>query len=294
MPRIRTIKPEFFSHEELSLKSPHARLLAIGLLTLADCEGRLRWVPMQVHAQVFPWEASVNIEVLLGELIDASYVVHYSVEGKRYVQVVNFLKHQRLSGKEAKYKSKLPGPEQEVEKDGDFDGKNGGNTGEATGFSPGSGGAPLGTGEQGNRGTGEVGTGEQGNDEDSSELEEPAREPASATSDRSPLFPCSGRKHDPSEWQASDEQIDGWSDAYPAVDVVAELRRAKAWLDSNPNKRKTARGMPAFLNRWMSRQQDQGGTIASASPRAGPKTFAQQRIENSKAAIEEFANHEGF
>jgi len=31
MPRIRTIKPEFFSHEDLAAKSAHARLLAIGL-----------------------------------------------------------------------------------------------------------------------------------------------------------------------------------------------------------------------------------------------------------------------
>lgn len=110
MARIRSIKPEFFSHELLASKSAHARLLAIGLLTLADCKGRLRWVPMQVHAQVFPWEASVKIQVLLGELLDASYVVHYEHDGKQYVEIVNFLKHQRLSGKELKYESRLPPP----------------------------------------------------------------------------------------------------------------------------------------------------------------------------------------
>lgn len=147
MARIRTIKPEFFSHEDMASKSPHARLLALGLLTLADCEGRLRWVPMQVHSQVFPWEASVKIEVLLGELIEVGYVVHYEVEGKRYVHIMNFNKHQRLSGKEATYKSRLPAP---PEKTNDLPVGNGETSGSIPGASPGSGGEPLGTGEQGN------------------------------------------------------------------------------------------------------------------------------------------------
>lgn len=164
MPRIRTIKPEFFSHEELSAKSPYARLLAIGLLTLADCKGRLRWVPMQVHAQVFPWEAMVKIEELLGELIACKYLLHYEVDGKRYVEIVNFLKHQRLSGKEANYDSKIPPPPKvpdpkppNTEKPNVLPDK----TGEATGNyldasqadSQGSIGNPLGTEEQRNIGT---------------------------------------------------------------------------------------------------------------------------------------------
>lgn len=149
MPRIRTIKPEFFSHEDLASKSAHARLLAIGLLTLADCEGRLRWVPMQVHSQVFPWEAEVKIELLLGELIQCNYVVHYEVDGKRYVEICNFKKHQRLSGKEASFDSRLPSPPIKPKKTLT-------ETGEAevkqSNASQGSGGNPLGTGEQGNRG----------------------------------------------------------------------------------------------------------------------------------------------
>jgi hypothetical protein len=157
MARIRTIKPEFFSHEELASKTPYARLLAIGLLTLADCEGRLRWVPMQVHSQVFPWEASVNIQSLLSELIECDYLVHYEVDGKQYVEIVNFKKHQRISGKEATYSSRIPSPPKKTETAN----KNKGQTSEATGKNPGdsqgSDGNPLGTGEHRNRGTGEQG-----------------------------------------------------------------------------------------------------------------------------------------
>ena len=32
------------------------------------------------------------------------------------------------------------------------------------------------------------------------------------------------------------------------------------WLDSNPTKRKTKRGINRFINNWLSNAQDKGGT----------------------------------
>lgn len=52
------------------------------------------------------------------------------------------------------------------------------------------------------------------------------------------------------------DDIDMWSSTYPAVNVIAEMKRIHAWLDANPTKRKTARGMKRFVNSWLSRQQD--------------------------------------
>ena len=51
-----------------------------------------------------------------------------------------------------------------------------------------------------------------------------------------------------------------WKETYPAVDVEQELRRMIAWLDSNPTKRKTRRGIERFINNWLARTQDSGGT----------------------------------
>lgn len=150
MARIRTIKPEFFYHEELAKISPHARLLAIGMLCLADCEGRIRWVPMQVHSQVFPWEDNVKIEVLLGEVSGCGYCFPYEVLGKRYVQICNFRKHQRLSGKELSYKSLIPPPPTESNV---LPPENGEVPVKHLGTSRGSSGNPLGTGEHRNIGT---------------------------------------------------------------------------------------------------------------------------------------------
>lgn len=47
--------------------------------------------------------------------------------------------------------------------------------------------------------------------------------------------------------------------AYPAVDVIAELHRVRAWSEANAANRKTLRGMPRFINAWMSREQDRRG-----------------------------------
>jgi hypothetical protein len=44
--------------------------------------------------------------------------------------------------------------------------------------------------------------------------------------------------------------------AYPAVDGPATLLEIRAWCVTNPMKRKTARGVPRFLNRWFEKVQN--------------------------------------
>lgn len=53
--------------------------------------------------------------------------------------------------------------------------------------------------------------------------------------------------------------IDEWRELYPAVNILQELRKMKGWLDANPTKRKTSRGIRRFVNSWLSREQDKGG-----------------------------------
>jgi len=52
------------------------------------------------------------------------------------------------------------------------------------------------------------------------------------------------------------EQYDRWQELYPAVNVKSELSKIIGWLEANPAKRKTARGMLRFVNSWLSREQD--------------------------------------
>lgn len=45
-------------------------------------------------------------------------------------------------------------------------------------------------------------------------------------------------------------------DLYPGVNIEQELRNMRGWLDSNPAKRKTARGIKRFITTWLQNSQD--------------------------------------
>jgi hypothetical protein len=62
------------------------------------------------------------------------------------------------------------------------------------------------------------------------------------------------------EWEADEKDIIQWQKTYPAVDVFAEIAKMESWLDANPKKRKTQAGIKRFINSWLSRAQDQGGS----------------------------------
>ena len=66
--------------------------------------------------------------------------------------------------------------------------------------------------------------------------------------------------NDKSFYDVPVEKIALWENTYPAVDVKQELKKMIAWCDSNPTKRKTRRGIERFINNWLSRTQDSGGT----------------------------------
>lgn len=62
--------------------------------------------------------------------------------------------------------------------------------------------------------------------------------------------------NDKSEYPIYKSMIDEWSELYPSVDVLQQLRNMKAWCNANPTKRKTKRGILRFINGWLSREQD--------------------------------------
>lgn len=62
------------------------------------------------------------------------------------------------------------------------------------------------------------------------------------------------------EHPVSQSDLDKYGQLYPAVDIVAEMRAMIGWLDANPTKRKTAIGITRFINSWLKRCQDKGGS----------------------------------
>lgn len=55
-----------------------------------------------------------------------------------------------------------------------------------------------------------------------------------------------------------EDQAGIWQSQFPGVDVERELLKIGAWLDANPKRRKTLRGLPRFVVNWLSRAQDRG------------------------------------
>jgi hypothetical protein len=113
MARARTIKPALFKNEVLAELDPLARLLFIGLWTLADREGRLEDRPLRIKAELFPYATSCDVDTYLSNLCAAGFVIRYTVAGANYLEIKNFVKHQRPHPKEAA--SDLPAPEEAME-----------------------------------------------------------------------------------------------------------------------------------------------------------------------------------
>ena len=109
MGRIRTIKPEFPESETIGKLSREARLLFILLWTLVDDEGRSRAASRFLASSLYPYdEDSVkHIDGWLAELSAQQMVDRYVVDGSTYLQVRNWLKHQKIDHPTV---SKLPAP----------------------------------------------------------------------------------------------------------------------------------------------------------------------------------------
>lgn len=89
---------------------------------------------------------------------------------------------------------------------------------------------------------------------------------AETTADTSPAlltFKAQGKQ---GTWKLTQKQVDEWKTLYPGLDVAACCRKAFAWAEANPAKRKTAKGMPAFLVNWLNREANNGSSAMITKP----------------------------
>lgn len=108
MARSRNIKPGFYMNEELAQCSLLARYIFPGLWMMADRCGRLEDRPLRIKATILPYDNG-DVNKMLDELQDAGLILRYSVDGQKYIQIVNFEKHQSPHYKEPE--STIPAPD---------------------------------------------------------------------------------------------------------------------------------------------------------------------------------------
>ena len=70
-----------------------------------------------------------------------------------------------------------------------------------------------------------------------------------------------------------------WSQLYPNVDVLQQLRNMAGWCDANPTKRKTRGGIKRFITAWLAREQDKGGKAPHNKPFVYGDVFAEMLEE---------------
>lgn len=111
MARIRTIKPEFFTSEDIVSLTPLARLLYAALWCEADREGRLAWKPATFKLRYLPGD-NCDIKELSNELLAADLVRLY---GEGYAYIPTFRLHQHVNPRESA--SRLPEPDASITRD---------------------------------------------------------------------------------------------------------------------------------------------------------------------------------
>lgn len=102
--RIRSIKPQFWRSPDVMELNLFQRLLFIGLWNLADDEGRGVYDPASIAADLFLTEFSLNPHGVITDVSNAfveyskqSMIAVYEVEKRRYFQILQWKKHQRVN-----------------------------------------------------------------------------------------------------------------------------------------------------------------------------------------------------
>jgi hypothetical protein len=93
MARARNIKPGFFANEDLVELPPFTRLLFIGLWTVADRAGRMEDKPKKIKMMLFPAD-DLDVDAALNALASYNFILRYEHDGARFIQVMEFCKHQ--------------------------------------------------------------------------------------------------------------------------------------------------------------------------------------------------------
>jgi hypothetical protein len=107
MARARNIKPGFFQNEDLGQLSPLTRLAFIGMWTIADFKGCIEFRPMRLKVQILPYD-NCDIEEIAINLDKSGLIRKYSVQGKQYIKIVNFERHQNPHKNERDAGSEIP------------------------------------------------------------------------------------------------------------------------------------------------------------------------------------------
>ena len=230
----RIIKESLCSSEKIASLSDFEFRLWVGLITQVDDAGRGDARPAIIKGRVFPFRERLSIkdiDAALQALAAKGCVSLYTVDGKPYFLFPGWVKHQRVRDCKPKY----PEPPENL---------NLPQSAASCGELPQS--AAL----------------IQSESESESNPKEYCAEPQAA--DAPPVI--SLPLNDGTFFNVSENDRAKWSQLYPNVDVLQQLRNMVGWCDANPTKRKTRGEIKRFITAWLAREQDKGGKAPQNKP----------------------------
>ena len=89
------------------------------------------------------------------------------------------------------------------------------------------------------------------------------------------IFKCHGKEK---AWSLTEQFLATAREAFPALPVLDIVRVAWFWTENNPERRKTAKGMPRFLSNWIANENNKAPT--ANLPRTRPAKAAPVDAED--------------
>lgn len=240
----RIIKEQICTSPDISNLSWFGEVLFYRLIVSCDDFGRCDGHPAIIKGRLFPLKDVTvkEIEAALTDLENNQMIVRYEVGGREFIQLTNWERHQSRRAKNSKFPALEDGTPiagaskcKQMPADVPEESRN------------------RGVEESRNRGIEESG-------------ETPCAEPETVSAPAVLNLPL----NDNSQYPVDQKQVDKWSELYPAVDIMQELRKMAGWLDANPKRRKTKQGILRFVTSWLAREQDKGGIYQDRLGRASP------------------------
>lgn len=256
--RIRTVKPEFFTHDGIFDAERESglplRIAFIGLWCAADREGRFKWEPRRLGVALLPYDG-IEFSRVLDALVTRGFIVKYRVGDSWFGVILSFRRHQVVNPRESA--STIPDHVDADEIIGAC----------VTRASRVATGDDLARGE----GKGKEGEGKEGvscsEPSPVGDAPEPEVDAAGSDDDVGELdlvdpaepvfleFPVIGS---PKPWPLVESKVAEYRATFVGLDVDGVLRKARQWCIDNSTRRKTPRGMPKFLFGFLERAQNRG------------------------------------
>lgn len=249
----RILKESICSSDTIDTLSWFEEVLFYRLMVNCDDYGRFDGRPAIIKNRLFPLKENLTIKAVsaaINALANAGLVALYEFEGKPFLYLPTWNEHQSIRAKKSKY----PSPDDSTKSSESICKQMNANV-------------PV----------------IQSNSYSYSESKSNANispEPQAPAVLMMPLI-------DGTEYGVSQAEVDEWQEAYPAVDVLQQLREMRVWCNANPKNRKTSKGVVRFITGWLSKEQNRAPRVASAPQQPERVTPPPDASKREKLSDEE-------